>query len=241
MVKFVILTTQRSGSTLLWRYLDGHPYISAHGELFLQSLKRSDSYKTYRTMSLKRRILHTLNRKYLVRAYLGELFAPDDKTHAVGFKLMYNQVFPSLAAWIRENNVRIIHLIRKNVLKTILSSETARKRKLHHAGHDTSIVPVKVVVDPEKVVKQIERVLAEMAFFKRHFELLPTLEITYEEFVAQRELIAQRIFDFIEATHVTGLPVPLKKINPDSVEDLVENYEELKKALLGTPYECFLY
>ena len=33
----------------------------------------------------------------------------------------------------------------------------------------------------------------------------------------------------------------LKKINPDSLEELIENYTEVVNHLKGTPYEKYLY
>ena len=53
---------------------------------------------------------------------------------AVGIKISYNHIekFPEISSWIVSKNAKIIHLIRKNILKTILSLQTAKESKLYH-------------------------------------------------------------------------------------------------------------
>ncbi len=241
MRKFIILTTMRSGSTLLWRYLDGHPNIAAHGEMFLNSLKRGDSYATFRKTSLKTRVLHHTSRKKMVDQYLTRLFQVDEGIKAAGFKLMYPQIFNELEEWINLNEVHVIHLIRKNVLKIILSRETARIRKLTHTTTTENIVPVKVRIKPARLVKTMGRILDEVEFHRKRFSKKPRIEVAYEAFMTDKEAVTRRISEFLDVPYFDNMPMPpLKKINPDSIRELMSNYEEVRQSLTGTPFEIYL-
>jgi len=69
---------------------------------------------------------------------------------------------------------------------------------------------------------------------KRH------IEISYESFVANRDAETQRILDFLNIDQFVPLTTELVKLNPDSLQEIIENYEEVKQALSGTASENFL-
>ena len=47
MVKFIILTTPRTGSTYLRLWLNNHPNIRCHGEIFLRSYNAKDGFRAF--------------------------------------------------------------------------------------------------------------------------------------------------------------------------------------------------
>ena len=224
----------------MWRYLDSHPNISAHGEMFLTSLKREDTYKMFKATSVNRLIHHYINRRKSVDNYLNKLFIHEKGIDAVGFKLMYNHLFPELEEWIKAHNVYVLHLIRNNLLKTILSRETARKRDIYHATSTDKIPKVKVYLDPDLAIRQINKILRNIEFYARLFAGLPYLEITYEDFTSQRETTTKTILDFLKVPYLRDMSVPLKKLNPDSLEELIENYDEIERVLKSTDFEEYL-
>ena len=241
MVKFIILTTQRTGSTLLWKYLNGHPKIEGHGELFLPSHKSLDTYAMYKNQSYKRLFLHYISRKKNIEEYMNNLFDKKKQVECIGFKLMYSQLFSELENWIINNHVSVIHLVRKNILKMIVSRITAKKRNLYHVNEGETIPTIRIKLNPKKLIKNIKRISYEVNIYRKIFHGLPYIEITYENFVSNREKCSKDLSKFLGIDYIENLSIPsLTKINPESIEKLIINYEEIVKVMRGTKYEKYL-
>jgi LPS sulfotransferase NodH len=240
MKKFVILTTQRSGSTVLWRCLDSNPVVSVRGEMFLPRHPGVNTYMAFRKSSTRNQIRHYLANRRNINAYFGRFFSVWPDAEAVGFKLMYGQMNSNIRKWIVDNNVSIIHLVRKNTLKIILSRETKNLRQVAHITSGERIKDVKVKLDVDTLVPRISRMADQVQKHREMFSMLPYLEVTYEDFVSDPGGCAERIFAFLGVSGVDNLELPLKKINPDSVERLIENYAEVRARLLDSPYADLL-
>jgi hypothetical protein len=76
---------------------------------------------------------------------------------------------------------------------------------------------------------------------KQKFPNNPYLEITYEQFFADYPQESEKVLRFL-GLETTAMEFPpfLKKINPDSLRDLIENYDQVVTVLTGTPYQEFL-
>src|SRR5262249_58069631 len=83
--------------------------------------------------------------------YLSGLFEPRAGIGAIGFKLVYGQAArrPGLLHELSARKVRVVHLLRANLLETVLSFETARANGAFHVkrGEEPSFVPVRVDVE----------------------------------------------------------------------------------------------
>lgn len=252
MVKFVVLATQRSGATFFISCLDSHPQITCrHQTVFTQDCKfkffyfdrPSSFYYRYRISSLKRRLSHVLRRKQIIHDCLNDYLRtlPND-SKAIGLKVSYNHIgkYPAIAAWIKQHDVRIIHLIRGNVLKTILSLETAQKRQQYHSTRKAK--PVQVHLRPGKLMRNMARRERLIEQYRAMFRDQPYLEIFYEAFVADREAELQRVLQFLELEMdgSVSLKTDLVKLNPNSIKDIIENYEQIAQALRGTAFEEYL-
>lgn len=242
MIKFVVLSTQRSGSTFLATSLSSHPRIHCYEEIFLCTNHDPETYLTYRTASLNRRLAHLFQRKQLIDEYLLDLYTANEHSgDAVGFKLMYPQIrqLPEIVAWIKEHNIKVIHLIRQNTLKVIVSHQAAKKRKLYHLTQPLTHIS-KVHLTPRKVKSSLVYLTQQVQKYRRIFADNPYLEVAYESFVAHQNYETQRILQFLRIEPFVPLTSPLVKINPDSLSDLIENYEEIARTLHGTTFERFL-
>ena len=94
---FVVVTTQRSGSSWVVDLLDSHPSVACYAELFRVTDRTIADYGASRVP----RFTVTLDvdadptaRRLLPRrlSYLRRLVREHDDARAVGFKLMYDQV-----------------------------------------------------------------------------------------------------------------------------------------------------
>ena len=240
MTKFVILTTQRSGSTFFWRYLDSHPEVSAHGEVFLNSMKREDCYSVYRRSTLGNRLLHVLSREGSVKNYLQWFFKQYGDVKAAGFKLMYNQLtaYPLLEQWFEEENIHVIHLIRKNILKTIISRKTAEKRNIYHSTEKLNTD--KIYIDTKHLISDIEEIKGEIESNRNKIKHNNYIEVFYEDISSNLKKYASETLSFLGINSYEDMNCDLKKINPDSLEDIIENYDEVCQELAGNNYISFL-
>ena len=261
MVKFLIITQPRSGSVWFMSCLDSHPQIycprlstlfskynlspfKGFKPSFLQVDKPISLYYKYRSNSLKRQIAHRFNRKKLVHDFLNQLYAKNQDAEAVGFKVNYSQInrYSEIASWIKQTDLKIIHLIRNNLLKRLVSHKIANIRNLFTSTQ--SVEPVKVHIDPKPLIDDFRRRQKRFAKYTNRFKDIfevPFLEVSYESLVADFNSEIQKVLNFLEIDTLKQLTSELVKVNPDSLEDIVENYSEVKQTLINTEFEHFLY
>jgi LPS sulfotransferase NodH len=245
--KFVLLSTQRSGSTWVIDMLNSHPHISAYSELFLENGRGTPTWggakdkvfwDTY--LDEKRRTIGCSYTRELLFHYLDELYGPRDGVSAIGFKLMYGQAgaYPDLREYIISNEVRIIHLIRRNLLDIILSKEAAAARDIYHTRTSEEIQEVSIRLGVAKLLGRLKREEREIQKGGAKFSSSgsPYMEITYEDLVGDHSEF-DRLLEFLEA-EIGGqqLNSSLKRINTVSHEEIIANYEAVKHTLEGTKY-----
>jgi hypothetical protein len=70
---------------------------------------------------------------------------------------------------------------------------------------------------------------------------LPYLKVTHESLASDFDTEIRKVLKFLEVDKTISLSSDLVKVNPDSLEDIVENYEEIKQALICSDFKNFLY
>jgi LPS sulfotransferase NodH len=247
---FVVLSTQRSGSTWVVDMLTSHPRVVAYSELFMHGGEGKPKWGAENDLPYWQTYIQDKGgrrpaRPYWLWHYLGEAFRERPGIDAVGFKLMYSQLtrisrplMPAL--WLKR--VRIIHLIRRNALDVVLSKEAgaARGGRLH-ARDGNHVERVRLRLDIDDLLRRMtlhERAIAGARVrFKRVG--LPYREVVYED-LAEDENAFASLFDFLG---VEPAPVSssLQKLNPTAHEELIENYGEVREALEGTEFAPLLH
>lgn len=245
MTRFVVLSTQRSGSTWVVDMLTSHPRVVAYSELFMHGGEGTPRWGQEKDLPYWQTYVRDkrggrATRPYWLWRYLGEAFHERPGVDAVGFKLMYSQLtrisrplMPSL--WLKR--VRIIHLIRRNALDVVLSKEAgaARGGNLHaRTGEDVKRVRIRLQTDDllRRMTLHERAIEGARVRFKRVG--LPYREVVYED-LADDERGFAPLFEFLG---VEPAPVSssLQKVNPTVHEELIENYGEVREALEGTSY-----
>ena len=144
-IKFLIITQPRSGSAWFMSCLSSYPQIycpelptlfSKHNlspiqwfkPRFLQVDTPFSPYYKYRSISFKRKLAHRFNRNKLIYDFLSELYSENHNAEAVGFKVNYSQInrYSAMISWVKQNDVKIIHLVRNNLLKRLVSHKIAK-------------------------------------------------------------------------------------------------------------------
>ncbi|TCK19460.1 sulfotransferase domain-containing protein [Thiogranum longum] len=251
MEKFVILSDRRSGTTLLIDALTSHPDVSCVKRAFGQERRiknptpdhHSGTFFLYRTANLTRRLQFHFQRVDLIRGFLNdEIFAsPPDKS-VKGFRLIYAQAeqYPELVKLLQSEQLKVIHLVRENILKTYISTITAPLHKMHHPRTGDTIKIVTIRLDPAETLAQLEKRAGQIQRMRNIFSSAPYLEVSYENFSADREKESERILPFLGLHNESPLHSDLVKINPDSLRDIIENYSEIEDALKNTAFEHLL-
>jgi hypothetical protein len=197
-------------------------------------------FHQFRTASFNRRLDYVFRKKQLINDFMSELYRPTNGVKAVGVRVIYAEAdkHPEILKWAVENEVGVIHLIRKNSLKTLVSSETARKRGLSHST--SQVNPVTIRLSPLQLKLKLDRLTQQIVKYRSRLKGTPHLEVFYESFVANREAETQRLLTFLRIDQFIPLTTNLVKLNPDSLELVIENYAEVRQSLSGTVFEKFL-
>lgn len=241
---FVVVGTQRSGTSPVRQVLDSHSKILCRGELFGSAYGKTDGYRRFRFANGWRQLGHFLWRERQVEGFLRDRLQAPHAVHAVGFKLMRSQVryvpyrYPMLLSWIREQRVRLIHVARQNVLRLAASRRAAQMRSVLHSRSEGGAV--RFHLPAGALVQELEEIDRDNQFWETFGAELPYLKVEYEDFVERPGLEAQRMFDFLEVESTVprgALPGRHQRI---PLESMLANYDEVRRALADTRWEDLL-
>jgi hypothetical protein len=273
--RFVILGHARTGSTLLANAFNAHPRIMCFGEVF----NWVHDYVDFALDGYDNSDKDDFNlRKKDPAAFLqNRVFCqPPGMTSAVGFKLHYFHCSPPwgftalLDYLVLDKGVRVLHLQRRNMLKSLASAEMAartsdyatirlraRLRSIPKAFiHPARAFRVGMALArrnilrppmPERLTLSVDQCKAYFEETKstvtQHDELFrehDKLSLFYEEILSARDDAFARAQSFL-GVEPQVLTVGLRKQNPDDLRALIENYDELREAFADTEYgEFFL-
>jgi len=220
--RYIVLSRSRAGSNLLVSFLNSHPGILAEGEI-LGALGSRDC------------------RDVLAKAWARQ----PHYIRAKGFKIFYYHPIDddSNGVWdeLRKiEDLHVIHLKRRNALRTITSRRIARLQDIWQRSSDEPDAGRKkaVEISVSDAKERFLRIRAQEQGGDEMFEAHPLVRIYYEDLVADPEGTFGAVTDFlgVERSRPT---TRLRKQNPESLQDLVTNYEELRSAFQGTEWETF--
>jgi Sulfotransferase domain len=249
MTRFILLSTQRSGSTWVTEMLESHPSVRCHGAVFLPEGKGQppsgapiDYFSEYVAKSAP--AASRLRKQLLGWRYIDSIFASAPEAGAVGFKFMYSQFrhYPWIAPYIALKRVRIVHLVRGNKLDHVLSRMGARSRGKYHARPGEEVATPKLQVEPEELLRRLAWEETKVRRGRMILSVLrsPVLEVTYEELAADRSAFTG-VLDFLGVDPQPELlRSQLQKWSRGTYEERIENYSEVRAALAGTKYEHVL-
>ena len=244
LVKFLVLTQARTGSNMLVSMLDSHPNIKCYGEVFNPS--SSFGYVNWQRNSYLRRIANKYIRDYNVEKYIYSLLSvgPKDNTQAVGFKVIYPGQFdrwPNLRYYCRENNFKIISLIRQNLIRKYVSSRIANYEGAWSAReHRNKRVSIKVdLSDLSRFIDRMETIYHLIDTLSVEFR---GIKISYEELSSNRDSVMTEVFQYlgIKEFEIEALKAKTAKQNPERLDQIIENYDEVCSFLRNTRYEWCL-
>ncbi|MEE2640792.1 MAG: sulfotransferase domain-containing protein [Planctomycetota bacterium] len=212
--KYIILFQGRSGSTFLTEHMRSHPEIRAMYEEF-SSLPKDWSAQ-----------LDWMSNFYYSKPQ-------SQKVTTVGFKTKLTDIadLELFANFLEDNNIRVIHLFRRNLVKLIVSVIRADmlRAKCGNSNLYASRESLgKIAIDPGEFRKHKKRV----RLYRELREYVESLNVEvchvrYEHLLHNLQGSLGRIWRFLGVSpHRTEAQV--LKNTPDRLEDAVENLDELR-------------
>jgi LPS sulfotransferase NodH len=243
--KFVVLTTNRSGSTWLMSTLNSLPQVMAQGELFLPrprvSERRWDSdFSRPRFIETKPEGLTF--RPFSVFSYLNDLYLTPG---SVGFKLMYEQLglYPEILLYLIWHRIRVVHLVRRNHLDVILSyAVKAKLGQAHLLLGQSAPKEMRVELDTKNLLKQMERLQKKQNLARRmlKWSRLPHVHVAYEDLLRDQAAM-HPVLEFLSITPEGSMPQStLKKIRKGKQREVISNYDEVEELLANSSFAALL-
>ena len=248
---FVILGTQRTGTTLVRTCLSSHSEILCCGEVFnlgKQPYSIDDGYWWYSNLNVKRKLNALLRPQRTTADFLDQLYA-NNEFSAIGFKLMLNHCLARPYIWplLVAKDIKGILVRRRNSLKTLVSRRSAAKSGVYHISKTLpaqSAVKAwtgsSVAIDTSTLTNDLDAINSESAAWRSRLnEGIDHIDVVYEEYVGDMNAGNRRILDFLGVRQLP-LSSDLKKVNRDDLSELISNYDEVVKVLKDTKYATYL-
>lgn len=214
-VRYLVLATHRTGSTLLCQMLDQTDDATCLAEMLYMyhdfrvketKIDDGDDDPIFSDWSLYERVLSLAFDRHgphsqrasdasALRSTIIEQFSRTPKwatARVLGFKLKYNHMFHDasrLFDYLERNGVRIVHLVRRAALDAFVSMVVAQKTGTWHnfAGVDLPN-DLTIKVDPEEVLRALREADSEREALVAEIRArpaIPYLEVLYEEFAGE--------------------------------------------------------
>lgn len=230
-MKFIVLSSQRSGSTLLCELLGSHPDVVMAKELFkLSGEGRNLDHKRY------------VPEKGSAEAFLADFFRSDDAAgiRAKGFKLMLNQfkAHVGLREFLKQEEISVIYLERRNLLKQHVSRQAARSSLLYHAEKASDGRPL--VLATNNLIEQLEQMETDRDELRSLASSCNALLLTYEDLVAERNSTLEEAQRFLRLEPFSELASPLIKILSPDLNQSLANYSQVHALLDKTRFSQYL-
>lgn len=239
--KFIILTTQRSGSTWLMDMLDNHPNIKVYNELFLNMDNKSKWADPNQPIFYNYKKTTPGKRPWKTIKYLNNLYTYDGQYDVIGFKLMYDQLFrnPEILINLVADGYKIVHLVRENPIDVMVSYALAQQHKRFFS--EQKVENKRLHLDPQAFKKEVEKQDFKVRLARILVAILPNsvLNITYDELRQDKDGTLNQITQFLGVPSVEkteGVESILKKLNQKSHPETIDNYAEVKAVFEGTKF-----
>ena len=215
---FLILGHPRTGTTLLHTYLNSHLNI----------------------LSLNEPLAYTNDGEALLHAYSRLI-------KVVGFKYFYEYILndakkASLIQLLTDYKIKVVHIHRHNYLRTFVSLKIAQKTN-EWSSVDANGLEIKqkqlsltkeecevAFTNYLKIEKEVQELLQKFN--------VPVCWVNYEELVKNPVDVMFEVYQFLGVRPHVPISL-LKRQNPESINDLIVNYEQLKNDFKGTEFQIF--
>ena len=224
----VVVSTQRSGSTLVCDDVEGTGVLGRPSEYYISLLQRLREGHTLPLQGIRDHLANrgtTPNGVVAVKVMAGHLPAIDRMYEAVRAHAGKDRMFPHFFGEIE--GAHILRVVRKDRVAQAVSRIMAAKSQVYHRteepGRFRSLLGTHVSsernrneafpYDESEIWKTIERIAGEERLLDRCLKQceLPVMNVLYEEIVEDRSYLHQ-LGDSLKVGNVTPRPRRLQKV-----------------------------
>jgi LPS sulfotransferase NodH len=163
---------------------------------------------------------------------------------AVGFKLFYDHLTrDEWEKFLSHKYIRIIHLTRENRLRTIVSLDIAFKTdqwSVSDNDENNQLAEKRIILDTSKLIDRLDQIQNYERFTRNLFKDRHILEVMYEKLTTKPREIFKYICEYLGVDAIDPSKITLAKQNPESLEKLIINYNEVYELLKNTKYAVHL-
>ncbi|CAJ1973371.1 unnamed protein product [Sphenostylis stenocarpa] len=239
---FCIVSMQRSGSGWFETFLNSHINVSSNGEIFSVGKRRANVSS----------ILETMDKVYNLDWFSSA--SKNECSAAVGFKWMLNQGLmehhEEIEEYFERRRVSIIFLFRRNLLRRMISvlansyDKDAKALNGTHKSHVHSELEAKILanyrprINITLLIPELELTKETAAKAITYFKNTRHVVLYYDDLVNNRTKLKD-VQEFLRVPY-RDLQSRQVKIHTAPLSDQIENWDEVQKELMGTPYQRFL-
>lgn len=230
LVKFIVVGGPRSGSTWMRLTLSSHLDIQMAGEILDDPHLRE----------------HPALAEDVWKG-LQDMWRPSPEAKAKGFKMFYYHCWDYYLqhkyVWdmLRDDKtIKIVFLLRKNLLKLLTSWDLAFKTDIWETTAD-SPAPArpKLFLDPSTVVERLAEIDAGFTRLKDVFSGHDSHTVLYEDLFPDPDPHLHKIQQLLQVTP-RKLNCTLLKLETRPLHDAIENYDEINKVVGQSRFADFL-
>lgn len=238
--KFIILGRSRTGSNFLRSLLNSHPAALVLGEIFRNQDAIDFDHPEFPTTERIIKVYQNDPQKFLEKIVFRKIPA---KYQALGFKLFYYHARENPFAQIwhtikNQKDIRILHIKRRNILRTHLSRENAVKtgQWVNTNGKETHLQSYQLDYDAllKDFIQTRQWEQEADSFFKDH----PMIEVIYEDLSENTTGQIQKIQQFLGLPEYPVQAQTYKQIQKP-LSEIIQNYEDLKIKFQNTEWSTF--
>jgi len=230
-IRAIQLSNKRVGSTFLQNAINSHPDIMGIDEVFVNMARKPGMRKSGFVPYLR----SDLNTP---KEYIENVIYKTYPNKNTIFKIMYNQItyHQGLMEYIKGKSIPMIHLMRKNLVKQIISGLTAATTK-----HNP------VIIEPKRLFNMVKEAHRFNEYWKKELKGNIKLTLFYEDIIGEvdgeKTYLSNNaniaVCDFFKVKQIK-MYAKTKKKNKDDISVYLPNIEKIKKEFKETKFQWMI-
>lgn len=261
MALHILLARQRSGTGAFGSLIDQHPEIRYLGELFHPGeIERQHNYFNFLLNAIKQNPERGLpGANEINHQEFFEYVENLEKKSNIFVDVKYSSThhfdgywhapldIPFFLQLCKRNDRKIVHLKRRNYLKTYVSGLLAERNKIWHAKQNDTIKITSLQLNSKELLDYLRSITHQVEHFESYLSKYPQImTLEYENLFQASGTLADDVIENLsaflevdEAAFRTIKPFFVKQAS-DDLSVVIENYDEIYSNLKNTLFAWML-